>query len=312
MYKYLEITDDLYSLTKELYKLSFNIKQKIKAIKIKYDTSMFGLKNIGYFAVSESNEPSAFYGVFPMRLRYGNNNYVIAQSGDTMTAPNHRNKGLFVQLAKMTYELARNRSVALVFGFPNENSLPGFQRKLDWQFFGNMQRFRFRYPVLPLCEIGSKSSLFHSIYRKYCYIILRRYEIILSEQSINDFKYSETKGQLARDLDYFTYKLKNSDNHLIRMNEFTLLIKPKDHLIIGDVGYFESARLDDFMKTIHNLARILGCRNVIFTVSKNYWLYNYLVRTGTSEESLPIGFLPLDFNLPLGDISFTQSDYDTF
>jgi predicted acetyltransferase len=312
MYKYLELNDDQYKLTQVLYKLSFNVKQDIDTIRIKYDTSAFGLKNVGYFAVSENDEPAAFYGVFPMRLKYGNKEYLVAQSGDTMTAPNHRGKGLFIELAKMTYELAKNQNVAFVFGFPNENSLPGFQRKLDWQFFGNMQRFRFRHSVVPLCEMASKSTALHQIYRNYCHGMLRRYKLEITDQNIQPFKHSEDKGQIARDKDYYQYKLRNSDNHLIRMKEFNLLIKPKDHLIIGDVGYFKPDRLDEFMKTVDKLSKMLGCRDVIFTVSKNYWLYNYLIKVGEAQESLPIGFLPLDCDLPLNEISFTQSDYDTF
>lgn len=312
MYSYLELTDDQYRLTRDLYRLSFNVKQDIDSIRIKYDTSMFGLKNIGYFAVSEKDEPAAFYGVFPMRLKYGNKEYLIAQSGDTMTAPDHRGKGLFIQLAKMTYELAKKKSVVFVFGFPNENSLPGFQKKLDWQFYGNMQRFRFRHSVIPLCEIASKSNALHKIYRNYCQGRLKRNRLEVTEENIMPFKHSEDKGQIARDKDYYQYKLRNTDNHLVRINDFSLLIKPKDHLIIGDVGYFDRNRLDEFMKTVSKLSRKLGCRDVIFTVSRNYWLYNYLINIGEAQESLPIGYLPLDCDLPLNEISFTQSDYDTF
>lgn len=51
----------------------------------------------------------------------------------TMVAPTHRMHGLFVKLASEVYSQATNDGVDLVFGFPNEQSAPGFERKLQWQ-----------------------------------------------------------------------------------------------------------------------------------------------------------------------------------
>jgi len=64
-------------------------------------------------------------------------------------------------LAKLTYKLAEERKIQLVFGFPNKNSLPGFQNKLDWKFYGSMQNFTISNSVLPLCEFSSKFKFFH-------------------------------------------------------------------------------------------------------------------------------------------------------
>lgn len=50
----------------------------------------------------------------------------------TMVHPEHHKKGIFVTLAEEVYEAAKNLNYDLVFGFPNKNSAPGFERKLGW------------------------------------------------------------------------------------------------------------------------------------------------------------------------------------
>jgi hypothetical protein len=307
-----QIKDSNYDLTKTLYKNSFRVNHSISTIKRKYDTSVFGHKNIGYFAVTPDKRPAAFYGVFPIIMTINSIDVPVAQSGDTMTAPDHRNKGLFVLLAKKTYELAEENGIQIIFGFPNENSFPGFKKKLDWQFIGSMQKFSIRNSILPLCEIASKLKTSASCYEKYCNFRLSKYRIALTEENIAPFNLIKSIGFIKKDINFFQYKLSNPDNSLISINNFTLLIKPRTHLIIGDVGFFDKTRTSDFIQTLKKLANILGCKNTIICVSKNYWLFDYLKSIIVPIESLPIGFLPFNQKISLKDISFTQADYDTF
>jgi len=311
-YSFQQINDSNYDFTQTLYKKSFGINNSISTIKRKYDTSVFGHKNIGYFAVSDDQKPASYYGIFPMIMTINSVDIPVAQSGDTMTAPEHRNKGLFVQLAKKTYQLAEEQGIQLVFGFPNENSFPGFKKKLDWQFFGSMQKFSIHNSVLPFCELSSKFSALASTYNKYSNFRLSKYDIALTEENIAPFNKFKSQGYIKKDINFFRYKLSSPENHLIKINNFTLLIKPKTHLIIGDVGFFDKSRTDDFTQTLLRLSKILGCRSTIIIVSKNCWVFDYLKSIIDPKESLPIGFLPFNQNISLDDISFTQADYDTF
>jgi len=311
-YTFIQISDDNYHYTQTLYQQSFGLKQSLSAIKKKYDTSSFGHKNIGYFAVTSEQEPAAYYGVFPMVMTINSKNVEVAQSGDTMTAPDHRGKGLFIQLAKKAYQLAEEKGMKLVFGFPNENSFPGFQKKLDWHFFGSMQKFSIINPVIPLCEIVEKFTLFSATYHKYCGFRLSKYQVNLNEENIAPFNVFKSYGSVKKDLSFFRYKLNNADNLLIKINGFTMLIKPRTHLFIGEVGLFEVKRTGDFIKTLKKLSKILCCRKTIIIISKNFWLYNYLKPVIEPTDNLPIGFLPFTKDIKLADITFTQADYDTF
>jgi hypothetical protein len=73
------------------------------------------------------------YAIMAYQVRAFNNIYSISQSVDTFTSEDFRNQGIFVELANITYEEAKNSNVLGVFGFPNSNSYPGFVKKLGFQ-----------------------------------------------------------------------------------------------------------------------------------------------------------------------------------
>ena len=69
----------------------------------RFQTSQFGADCIGYIAYSTEDNlkiPAAYYGVFPVITISRGKKIMCAQSGDTMTHPNHRKRGLFTKLAK--------------------------------------------------------------------------------------------------------------------------------------------------------------------------------------------------------------------
>src|ERR1700744_5068987 len=91
----------------------------------KYNPAYTNVMYTGFIAYNEAVQPIAYYGVIPCFLRHGSEVILAAQSADTMTHPGYRNRGLFVELANLTYELCRAEGINIIFGFPNQNSLPG-------------------------------------------------------------------------------------------------------------------------------------------------------------------------------------------
>src|SRR5437588_761672 len=77
----------------------------------KYDTAYLGVEYIGYIAYDNNRVPIAYYGIVPCFIRYNNQLYLGAQSVDTMTHEKYRFKGLFVQLANLTYDLAMDEGI---------------------------------------------------------------------------------------------------------------------------------------------------------------------------------------------------------
>jgi hypothetical protein len=110
----------------------------------KYDTGFTGARHIGYFAC-DGKRPVAFYGVVPVLMSMSGKTVLAAQSCDTMTAPDHRNRGLFTELAEKTFALAAAEGITFVFGFPNEASYPGFIGKLRFDHLHTMNRYVFHF-----------------------------------------------------------------------------------------------------------------------------------------------------------------------
>ncbi len=72
------------------------------------------------------------YAVFPRRFSGDGREMFMALSGDTMVHPEFRRQGMFVELARRTYETASSQGIDIVFGFPNANSHSGFISALGW------------------------------------------------------------------------------------------------------------------------------------------------------------------------------------
>ena len=159
MYNFERITKERLSHLVILYKAAFNKKISIDFLAKKFDTERLGTGYLGFLAYDENNEPAAYYGVFPYLVRNGNMNIVTAQSGDTMTHPKHQGKGLFTTLAKMTYELAKNEGIDLVWGFPNKNSYPGFIKKLNWMDNEVLIKSKIKIRTLPVAKALNKIKI---------------------------------------------------------------------------------------------------------------------------------------------------------
>ncbi len=77
MYSTTRITEKTYSEIRRLYVASFGKRVSLSSIEAKYNTTAFGVSNIGFFAVDTEGEFGAFYGVFPMILSYDNHDVLL-------------------------------------------------------------------------------------------------------------------------------------------------------------------------------------------------------------------------------------------
>jgi GNAT superfamily N-acetyltransferase len=141
------LSPDHYRDIQRLYRRCFGMRRSLGYIREKYATA------IGFVAY-DGKIPAASYVVFRQELQ----GYSAAQSGDTMTDPRYRNKGLFTTLAKRTFKKAKEEGIDFVFGFPNDNSLHGFE-KLGGQFTGNLKRLDLKVNTIPLAEICHKLNI---------------------------------------------------------------------------------------------------------------------------------------------------------
>ncbi|MEO7316272.1 MAG: GNAT family N-acetyltransferase [Ginsengibacter sp.] len=95
-------------------------------------------QSILYALEPESRNIAAIYTYLPTVVKCMQTNIPALQSFDTLTDHRHRGKGLFIQLATKLAQKEKERGNALVFGFPNENSVNGFVKKLGFTYFGEV------------------------------------------------------------------------------------------------------------------------------------------------------------------------------
>lgn len=312
MYTSKRISDKDYTTIQELYKDAFSVDVPLNVIKDKYNTELFGQKNVGLIASDNKQNPAAYYGVFPIILREKAHTHLIAQSGDTMTAPQHQKKGLFTRLAKEAYQLSAELGIKLVFGFPNKFSFPGFKHKLEWIFTGYMYRGTVESKVFPFCELSIKFPFLRKLYTNLIDKRAAKYTVSPEDVDYSEFIHPDSNLEILKDVNFLKYKLRNKQVYLLAKGGYTFLVKVDDHLRIGLTTKINEKDVSDFIKEVKALSKIFLSRRAVLTLSDNHWLYSYLKNKISFKKTLPIGYYLFDEAIKIDEIQYTLADFDTF
>jgi hypothetical protein len=292
-------------------KSAFGINPGVNYYLNKNKTNCFGESNLGYIAYHIlTNEPAAFYGVYSHPFKFKNQKYLVVQSGDTMTHKNHTNKGLFVELAKLTYALAQSKGASLVFGFPNENSYPGFVRKLNWVHKNNIASYTIKTRTIPLLKLTKKLPLLKTSYHLYLKIInsLCGNQIEVFENSAS----SIATGTIEHSNDFFNYK-KFNGSYLIEINNIKLWLKADGFLYIGDIGKINNSySAQEIILKIKRYAKLIGADVIKLGFSPNSFWDQILGKELSSEQGAAFCYLLFDKNFPIDSFEYTLADLDTF
>lgn len=289
---------------------AFGIKPDINYFIAKNNTEAFGEPNLGYIAYHiETNEPSAFYGVYSYPFVFNEKKYFVVQSGDTMTHKNHTGKGLFTLLAKMTYSLAEEKGAEMVFGFPNDNSYPGFVKKLDWIHRDNISVYKLKVKTIPLLKIAKKIQIFKLIYKPYLNLV----NLFFKARSIN-FQNSvieENNGGIDHNLNFFSYK-KFNGNYNACINKTHVWLKPDGFLFIGDIERNTEMDLKNVIHGIKNYARLIGADVIQFGFSPGSYWNSIFSSYFKAEKGAAFGYLLFKKEFPIEHFEYSLADLDTF
>ena len=289
-----------------LYKAVFREKVSHKFLLKKYDTQSVGPEFVGFIAHTPNGTAVAYYGVIPCFFQLNGKKVIAAQSADTMTHPDHRKKGLFQKLALKTYALAAEQGIKFVFGFPNQDSYPGFI-KLNWQSLPDqLQAFTIK---------AANFNYSRPIYRIpglfFLYTILLN-GIFGAERPDHSFFRENISDEIIRDDTFCLYK-KYSTTHIITINKVKAWIKVDGKLKVGAVHGLNESNAERFLQRLTAVASRLGCGEVIFMTSKYSTLYEILKKDLTPKDAFPIGYLPLlAEKVSMADPSFEYCDADFF
>jgi hypothetical protein len=308
-YTFERLTDERLSALQYLYRDAFFTDVSLDFLRKKYDTSAYGLKYTGYVAYALDGSPAAYYGVFPLYVKYKEETILAAQSGDTMTHSRHRGKGLFFSLATEAYKLAKENGVKFVYGFPNKhNSYHGLM-KLKWTHDGFINRYRIKVFTFPAAKIAQKIKFLSSLYGNYSEFILRRYE---SKKNCFENSISDSENIIIlRDENYFSYK-NYTKKYVLGIEGKNVYIKVDGSLLVGDIEKSDKEKFFKIIKKLKSLAFWLGAHNVVFQLSPAADYDAFLSERYEAEESLPVCYLDLGSGMELGRLKFSMADFDTF
>ncbi|MBN2669255.1 MAG: GNAT family N-acetyltransferase [Bacteroidales bacterium] len=131
-----ENLDELIDLTKTYYSGGDIVNKDY--IKWQYLQNPFGKPFLVVTRVEDSKELAGQYLVIPQEYTVNNKVHKGALSLNTLTKKEFQGKGLFTKMALKTYELCQKNSHNIIIGFPNQQSYPGFVKKLNFKYLGNV------------------------------------------------------------------------------------------------------------------------------------------------------------------------------
>ena len=310
-YRFEKLTTDTVKDLLPLYADAFGKPITEKELVAKFDTSFTGHAFVGFTAYhKETNDAAAFYGVFPCFCVFQNETFLVAQSGNTMTHSNHRGQGLFTQLALETYQYCREIGVHLVFGFPNNNSYPGFVRKLDWIHFDNIEAYTIRVKTISFYRMNKWFKMSEEKFYK-------RGHDLLSNCKIGKPFPSSCKQEgvpvIDHSADFFNYKTYEK-NYLIEVVGLNCWVKfNTDFLVIGDMELASEQKWDKVIRELKKLAAKMFIPHLRFQGSNRTPLAHYFQKNGQKlEVTHAIGGINFSNIIPLEKMKFTAADNDTF
>ena len=293
-----------------IYADAFGIEVSVDFLHAKQNTSFTGLEHVGFIAYDEQNQPAAFYGVYPCLLEYRGEKYLVAQSGDTMTHSKHVGKGLFTQLAQKTYEYCKENGFHLVYGFPNENSFPGFVKRLGWSHFDDMTPYLVRVKCIPWIRLKNSFKLPQALHDKWCNFVLNR---LKKGQPFKSSASAFETPVVDHSAELFAYKT-YSKNYLVQLNGMNLWLKFDDTFLqIGDFETGSEAAFEQTIKRLKRLAFFLGLPHLRFQTSSSTEGERLFQKYGIPMEiNYPVGGINFTNTIPLEKLKFTGADNDTF
>lgn len=259
---------------------------------LKYSTAYTGVSYIGFLAY-HNQIPVAYYGIIPTFVSINKQTVLGAQSCDTMTHPEHQKKGLFVTLAKKTFELAKEKGIHFVFGFPNQSSYPGFIKHLGFTHADTMNRYTIRFSNTPFKLLYRKSGLINRKKR------VDSIENILVQEGYDGLIYSKH---------YMSYKTYNP-NMILPSGDQRFWINLSKGAWIGAIAPLKK---EFFSHTSIALENLTKASSITFMVSSGNNMDFALSKTARAEKGFAVITKNLSGTYNLSRLKFQFADMDIF
>ncbi len=294
---------------KTLYMNTYGRKINLNELERKYKLPHWRDEFVGYLSYFSESEPASYYGVFPTRIYNDRELIWSSQSGDTMTNPDHSGNGLFVKGALKTYDLALQKGITSVYGFPSKASQRGFE-KLGWIYSYNLRRIRIKILTFPLIFLSRKSGFISTLHASWFRLIC---SLLPKGTEFSGHIREAGFDGVDRDAEFWKYKLSNRNIKLLKFNEISFILKFQDgKLIIGDIDAYKKRIPYFFYIKLYVISMISFVSLLDYYSSPDDELMNKLKVYGEEAEALPFGWLSFKNNVNLSNMKFTAFDFDTY
>ena len=290
-YDLIPLSEDNLRHLDTLYKNVYGKKRSPGYYMSKYSTLYTGVQYVGFIALSGS-EPVAYYGVIPVRCSIGGETVLGAQSCDTMTHPDHRKKGLFIALAIRTFELAKKQNIHFVFGFPNQNSYPGFIKKLGFLHQETLECYTLKF----------RNTLYKKLYRKIFIKMLSK-----KRESISNFVIDLGFDGVIYDPAYMNYK-RYTSNFSLHASDYSAWLNFSNGAMIGAIWPLQKENVTDL---IQKIKREFKYASVTFMISPGTEL-SLILKNRTKQEGFAVILKNLSMEYNLTNLKFQFADIDLF
>ena len=97
--------------------------------------------------VKDNNRIASTTSITPKSLIFKNSDVAAAEIGDTYTHPDYWRQGMFSLLINQSRKDAEDSDVKFIYGTPNKLSLPGYQKKANFDIIKNLNVKSLVFPI---------------------------------------------------------------------------------------------------------------------------------------------------------------------
>jgi len=97
--------------------------------------------------VKDSETIAATTSITPKLLHLNDSEVLAAEIGDTYTDKNYQRQGMFSLLVNQSRKDANEQGIQFIYGTPNHQSLPGYEKKANFKVIPKLGVSSFVYPV---------------------------------------------------------------------------------------------------------------------------------------------------------------------
>lgn len=281
----------------ELFKLSFGKIMDSKYWDWRYINNI--LNKIMICLATDNEIVIAHYALSPTQLYIEGKEVNSGLSMTTMTHPNYRGLGLFTNLAKKLYQENQN-DLDVIYGIPNDNSLKGFIKYLDFNHIKDIPVFEIDLMKKDIEILTEDNNVFQVTKFDFIFDELfekakQKYSIILSRTSgYLDWRFFSNPankytvlalGDMNSISGYIIMKefvssdIKSGDIvDILALNEDTFL-----KLIYKSISFFKENNIQSIKLWLNDLEYVRKLKEIGFY--ENYEKFHFIVKNN-SEKGL--------------------------